>query len=102
MVMKKDEKKGKIGFVAAQSSRNPILGKTGSEMDAEESEFSDVQTGHWKPETGHKENKIAPQFGLRGQIVPISLRSKPKTQDHKKKLGSDCPRRASGNSPNFP
>jgi len=60
MVTKKDEKKGKIGFESAQSSRNPILGKTGSEMDAEESEFSDVQTGHWKLDTGNKEIKIGP------------------------------------------
>ena len=60
MVTKKDEKKGKIGFVVAQSSRNPILGKISSKMEAEEGAFSDVQTGHWKPDTGNKEIKIGP------------------------------------------
>jgi len=60
MVMKNDEKKGKIGFVAAQFSRNPILGKTGQKNEAEECTFSYVKTVHGTPETGHKEIKIGP------------------------------------------
>ena len=79
MVMKNDEKKGKIGFVvglksvdfnadkfpksefvAAQFSRNPILGKNSSKMGVDEGAFSDVKTEHGKPETGHLQIKIGP------------------------------------------
>ena len=60
MVTKKSINVVESSFVGARTLSKEDSTKNSDKSDDRNSEFSDVNTGHCKPDTGHKEKEIGP------------------------------------------
>ena len=60
MVKKNMEKEVEFDFIRARTLSKEDSTKNSDKSDDRNSEFSDVNTGHCKPDTGHKEKEIGP------------------------------------------